>query len=106
MYRRRIIKSRVMTKQDFIYQAARFFLYEDYLDIPVQLEILVNSLKAYDVSKVEYAGLYARMHKTDLLSEISHLASLLERAYKEGQKSKKYDRSTISRSTSTEVEED
>ena len=106
MYRRRIIKSRVMTKQDFIYQAARFFLYEDYLDIPTQLEILVNSLTVYDVPKVEYAGLYTRMHKADLLSEISHLAGLLETAYKEGQKSRRYERQRISRSTSTEVEED
>ena len=106
MYRRRIIKSRVMTKQDFIYQAARFFLYEDYLDIHLQLEILVNSLKAYNVPRVEYAGLYARMHKTDLLSEISHLAGLLERAYNEGQKSKKYDRKRVSACINYETDQD
>jgi len=106
MYRRRIIRSRVMTKPDFIYQAARFFLYEDYLDIPTQLEILANSLRPYDIPKVEYAGLYSRMHKTDLLTEISHLAGLLERAYKEGQKSKKYDRTRISRSLECETDQD
>ena len=48
MYRRRIIKSRVMTKQDFIYQAARFFLHDEYLDIPTQLEILINSVNPYN----------------------------------------------------------
>ena len=106
MYRRRIIKSRILTKQDFVYQSARFFLYEDYLDIPTQLEILVNTTRAYDVPKVEYASLYSRMHKTDLLTEIGHLAGLLETAYREGQKSKKYDRTRIRRSVSHEVDED
>ena len=106
MYRRRIIKSRVMTKQDFIYQAARFFLHEEYLDIPTQLEILINSVNPYNVSRVEYAEVYHTMHKTDLLTEITHLAGLLEVAYKEGQKSKKYDRTRISRSLGCETDQD
>lgn len=106
MYRRRIIKSRVMTKQDFIYQAARFFLHDEYLDIPAQLEILINSSRPYNIPRIEYAEVYHTMHKTDLLTEIGHLAGLLEVAYKEGQKSKKYDRKRISRSLKCETDQD
>lgn len=106
MYRRRITKSRVMTKQDFIYQAARFFLHDEYLDIPTQLEILINSVNPYNVSRVEYAEVYHTMHKTDLLTEITHLAGLLEVAYKEGQKSRKYDRERVSGSINYETDQD
>jgi len=106
MYRRRIFKSRVLTEQDFICQAARFFLHDERLDIPTQLEILVKSNAAYDLVNVEYAQLYSRMHRLDLLTEIGHLAGLIKTAYIEGQKSRKYERTRISRSTSTEVEED
>ncbi len=106
MYRRRIITSRVMTQQDFIYQAARFFLHDEFYDIPTQLEILINSDRVYDIPYIEYAEVYRTMHKADLLTEIGHLAGLLKVAYTEGQKNKKYERTRISRSTSTEVEED
>ena len=106
MYRRRIIKSRVMTKQDFIYQAARFFLHDEYLDIPTQLEILINSNQPYGVDRIEYADVYRDIHKSDLLTEIGHLAGLLETACTEGQKSKKYDRERISRCINYEADQD
>ena len=106
MYRRRIFKSKVLTEQDFIYQAARFFLHDDHLDIPTQLEILVKSNAAFDLVNVEYAQLYSRMHRLDLLTEIGHLAELIKTAYTEGQKSKRYERTRISRNTSPEIEED
>ena len=106
MYRRRIFKAVNLTQQDFIYQAARFFLHEERLDIPTQLEILLKSNGVYDIVGIEYAQLYSKMHRMDLLTEIGHLAELIKTAYTEGQKSKKYERQRISRSTSTEVEED
>lgn len=106
MYRRRIFKAVSLTQQDFIYQAARFFLHEERLDIPTQLEILLKSNGVYDIVGIEYAQLYSKMHRMDLLTEIGHLAELIKTAYTEGQKSKRYERQRISRSINPEVEED
>jgi hypothetical protein len=106
MYRRRILKSGTLTQQDFIYQAARFFLHDDRLDIHTQLEILVKSNGAYDIANIEYAQLYSKMHKMDLLTEIGHLAELIKTAYTEGQKSRKYGRERFSKGINPEVAED
>lgn len=106
MYRRRIIKSRHMTKQDYIYQAARFFLHDERLDIPTQLEILINSQRPYNILEIEYAETYKNMHKSDLLTEIGHLAGLLETAYKEGQKSRRYERERFRGCVNYEVDQD
>ena len=106
MYRRRVVRSRAMTKQDFIYQAARFFLHDEFRDIPTQLQILINANHPYSIEGLEYAAVYRDLHKSDLLTEISHLAGLLETAYTEGQKSKKYDRERVPRCINYETDED
>lgn len=106
MYRRRVVKSRKMTKNDFIYQAASFFLSQDKLDIYTQLEILLQSKAAYDINGIEYAQVYSKLHKMDLLTEIGHLSVLLEKAYEEGIKAKKHERIILQKSVNNVVEED
>jgi len=106
MYRRRNSTSKKLTKQDFIYHAARFFLHEEFLSIETQLEILANANGYFHIPNVEYASAYENFNKIDLLTEIGHLASLLETAYKEGSKSRKYERERVRANTSPEVEED
>lgn len=95
-----------MNEQDYIYQAARFFLHDDYLDIPTQLQILVNTSELYYITNIEYATVYKDMHRVDLLTEIGHLAGLLKTAYSEGQKSKKYDREGVSACVNYEADQD
>lgn len=106
MYRRRVVRSRKMTKNDFIYQAASFFLSQENLDIHTQLEILTHSRAAYDIKGIEYAQVYAKFHKMDLLTEIGHLSVLLEKAYEEGIKAKKHERIRVRKSAISTVEED
>lgn len=106
MYRRRNNVSKKLTKQDFIYHAARFFLHEEFLNIQTQLEILANSSEYFHISNVEYASAYQNFNRIDLLTEIGYLASLLETAYNEGSKSRKYGREKVRTEIATKIEEE